>query len=183
VHCAAVLVLCAGAVLVLCAAVHVLQIDKHPLPAYNGVYRTIETHEGFPRYENAQGRQLYRYIPGEMWCLHGEFTPRINHCNAAIDSPLGNIPLGDQDWLVWTNGAHVMTTLNVSTIATAEEASKLWMKYAYAPTRTNHARSTHRRLAPRTETYRQTYRLAEAEAEVEAEAATPSQWVQCCSAN
>jgi hypothetical protein len=185
VHCAAVLVLCAGAVLVLCAAVHVLQIDKHPLPAYNGVYRTIETHEGFPRYENAQGRQLYRYIPGEMWCLHGEFTPRINHCNAAIDSPLGNIPLGDQDWLVWTNGAHVMTTLNVSTIATAEEASKLWMKYAYAPTRTNHARSkhtqaigsSHRDIQTDVQTGRGRGRLTDAEA------ATPSQRVQCCSAS
>jgi len=73
-------------------------------------------------------KQLYRYIPGEMWCLNSEFQPRVNHCNSAIDSPLGDVPTGDQEWLVWRHGetGHRIHTLNLEAVSSPQEACKLW---------------------------------------------------------
>ena len=63
-----------------------------------------------------------------MWCLNSEFQPRVNHCNSAIDSPLGDVPTGDQEWLVWRHGetGHRIHTLNLEAVSSPQEACKLW---------------------------------------------------------
>ena len=51
-----------------------LQLEGHPLPACNGVYRRVgeELHGGFPRYVHASsGMHLYRYQEEEEWCEIG----------------------------------------------------------------------------------------------------------------
>ena len=76
-----------------------MQLEGHPLRAYNGVYRRVgqELHGGFPRYENASsGRQLYRYQAGERWQVSHEFTPDKDACYGYIGSAGGEVPVGAQ---------------------------------------------------------------------------------------
>ena len=78
-----------------------LQLDGHPLPACNGVYRRVgqELHGGFPRYEHASsGRQLYRYQAEERWLVSKQFTPDKNACAGFIRSAGGEVPVGAQAW-------------------------------------------------------------------------------------
>ena len=78
-----------------------LQLEGHPMPAYNGLYRRVgqELHGGFPRYEHASsGRQLYRYQAGEQWQVGSEFNPDKNQCTGHIVSAGGEVPVGAQTW-------------------------------------------------------------------------------------
>ena len=78
-----------------------LQLEGHPLPAYNGVYRRAgeELHGGFPRYEHASsGRQMYRYQVHERWQVSPEFTPDKDPSYGYIGSPGGEVPVGAQTW-------------------------------------------------------------------------------------
>eukprot|EP01048_Picozoa_sp_COSAG05_P012848 COSAG05_NODE_1319_length_5194_cov_20.004534_7_plen_182_part_00 len=78
-----------------------LQLEGHPQPAWNGVYRRVgqELHGGFPRYEHASsGRHLYRYQAGERWFVNHEFTPDKDVSAGYIGSVGGEVPLGAQAW-------------------------------------------------------------------------------------
>ena len=83
-----------------------LQLEGHPLPQYNGVYRRVgqELHGGFPRYEHASsGRQLYRYQADEQWLVSDnefrpDFTPDKDPCSGYIGSAGGEVPVGAQAW-------------------------------------------------------------------------------------
>ena len=78
-----------------------LQLEGHPHPAFNGVYRRVgqELHGGFPRYEQASGgMQLYRYQANERWQVSPEFTPDKDACSGKIGSAGGEVPVGAQAW-------------------------------------------------------------------------------------
>ena len=78
-----------------------LQLEGHPQPACNGVYRRVgqELHGGFPRYEHASsGMQLYRYQANEQWLGMTEFTPDKSVCDGYIGSAGGEVPVGAQAW-------------------------------------------------------------------------------------
>ena len=82
-----------------------LQLEGHPQPAYNGVYRRVgqELHGGFPRYEHASsGMQLYRYQADERWFVNAEFTPDKDACTGYTVG--GEVPVGAQAWQCWVNG-------------------------------------------------------------------------------
>ena len=99
-----------------------LQLEGHPLPAYNGVYRRVgqELHGGFPRYEHASsGRQLYRYQADERWYVHNEFTPDKDRCTGYIGSAGGEVPVGAQAWRCWVNGKFEECTVTVRELVRA----------------------------------------------------------------
>ena len=78
-----------------------LQLEGHPTPAYNGVYRRVgqELHGGFPRYEHASsGMHLYRYQANEQWLVDDEFTPDEDDSAGYISSVGGEVPVGAQAW-------------------------------------------------------------------------------------
>ena len=78
-----------------------LQLEGHPIPQYNGVYRRVgqELHGGFPRYEHASsGMHLYRYQANEKWQVSPEFTPDKDISNGYIVSSGGEVPVGAQAW-------------------------------------------------------------------------------------
>jgi len=78
-----------------------LQLEGHPQPACNGLYRRVgqELHGGFPRYEHASGRmQLYRYQAEEEWRVNTEFTPDKHVCVGYIRSAGGEVPVRAQAW-------------------------------------------------------------------------------------
>ena len=79
-----------------------LQLEGHPTPAFNGMYRRVgqELHGGFPRYEHASsGRQLYRYQAYEEWFLDSDYSPEDTAvAGGKIASARGEVPLGAQTW-------------------------------------------------------------------------------------
>ena len=78
-----------------------LQLEGHPQPAYNGVYRRVgqELHGGFPRYEHASsGKQLYRYQANEQWRIGTEFRPNKSGSHGYSVSAGGEVPVGAQAW-------------------------------------------------------------------------------------
>ena len=78
-----------------------LQLEGHPMPACNGVYRRVgqELHGGFPRYEHASsGMQLYRYQASEQWRVGNKYRPHEDGCAGFIGSGGGEVPVGAQPW-------------------------------------------------------------------------------------
>ena len=105
-----------------------LQLEGHPQPAYNGVYRRVgqELHGGFPRYEHASsGRQLYRYQAEERWQVGAEFTPDKDACYGYIVSAGGEIPVGSQAWRCDVNGKWEERTVTVRELVRAAAPLRL----------------------------------------------------------
>ena len=73
-------------------------VEGHPIAAFNGTYRPRGQHEGWPRFENGQGRHLFRYRPSERWLLRDAFTPESAPCTGYIAAAEGPIPTGAQRW-------------------------------------------------------------------------------------
>ena len=99
-----------------------LQLEGHPTPVYNGVYRRVgqELHGGFPRYEHASsGRHLYRYQANEQWLVNAEFTPDKGACAGYIDSAGGEVPVGAHAWQCWVNDEWEERTVTVRELVRA----------------------------------------------------------------
>ena len=90
----------------LCAVVQAaaFAVEGHPIAAINGTYRPRGQHEGWPRFENEQGRHLFRYRPDEEWHLSTAFTPESGVCVGYIAAAEGPIPTGAQRWM-WGDGS------------------------------------------------------------------------------
>ena len=99
-----------------------LQLEGHPLPAYNGVYRRVgqELHGGFPRYEHASsGRQLYRHQANEQWLVSDEFSPDKDSCYGHIVWTGGEVPVAAQAWRCWLNAKWEERTVTVRELVRA----------------------------------------------------------------
>ena len=99
-----------------------LQLEGHPLPAFNGVYRWVgqELHEGFPRYAHASGgRHLYHYQADERWQVSPEFTPDKDACAGYIGSAGGEVLVGAQAWGCVVNGEWEESTVTVRELVRA----------------------------------------------------------------
>eukprot|EP01046_Picozoa_sp_COSAG06_P044037 COSAG06_NODE_5868_length_3236_cov_24.093720_2_plen_98_part_00 len=70
------------------------------MPAYNGAYRKVSEHKGWPVLRNGAGMFCYRYEPLDRWFLRDEHTPDKNTGNSYIVSAEGPLPIGAQTWQV-----------------------------------------------------------------------------------
>ena len=105
-----------------------LQLEGHPTPACNGVYRRVgqELHGGFPRYEHASsGRQLYRHQANEQWRVGSEFRPDKSACNGKIVSAGGEVPVGAQAWRCWDGKEWEERTVTVRELVRAAAPLRL----------------------------------------------------------
>ena len=73
-------------------------LEGHPLPAYNGAYRKVSEHKGWPVLRNGAGMFCYRYEPKDQWFLRTEHTPDSNLSSSYIASAEGPLPIGAQTW-------------------------------------------------------------------------------------
>ena len=108
-----------------------LQLEGHPTPAYNGVYRRVgqELHGGFPRYEHASsGMQLYRYQVHERWLVSEEFTPDKSVGCGFIGSAGGEVPVGAQAWQCVVNGEWEERTVTVRELVRAAAPLRLVLR-------------------------------------------------------
>ena len=108
-----------------------LQLEGHPQPACNGVYRRVgeELHGGFPRYEHASsGRQLYRYQAHERWQVSREFTPDNGACSGYIGSAGGEVPVGAQPWQCLVNDKWEDRTVTVRELVRAAAPLRLVLR-------------------------------------------------------
>ena len=108
-----------------------LQLEGHPMPAYNGVYRRVgqELHGGFPRYEHASsGMHLYRYQAKEQWRVGPEFTPDKGACIGYIGSAGGEVPVGAQAWQCWDDKKWEERTVTVRELVRAAAPLRLVLR-------------------------------------------------------
>ena len=73
-------------------------LEGHPEPAFNGAYRKVSEHKGWPVLRNGAGKFCYRYEPKDEWLLNDEHTPDSNPCVSCIASLEGPLPIGAQTW-------------------------------------------------------------------------------------
>ena len=73
-------------------------LEGHPSPQYNSLYLPAGEHEGWPRFESAEGKHLYRHIEGEKWFVAAKFEPDTRKRAASALTPHGRLPVGTSDW-------------------------------------------------------------------------------------
>eukprot|EP01046_Picozoa_sp_COSAG06_P040264 COSAG06_NODE_4852_length_3906_cov_4.946677_5_plen_202_part_00 len=89
-------------------------LEGHPTPAYNGAYRKVSEHKGWPVLRNGAGKFCYRYEPQDKWLLSPEHTPGKSACYSWIVSTEGPLPIGAQTWRCWVDGKWVDGSLSVT---------------------------------------------------------------------
>ena len=66
---------------------------------YNSVYRVAGKHEGWPRFESAEGKHLFRHVAGGEWMLASRFPPAAGQADGASVRALGGaLPIGEREW-------------------------------------------------------------------------------------
>ena len=73
-------------------------LEGHPTPAYNGAYRKVSEHKGWPVLRNGAGKFCYRREPTDSWYLSDKHRPDESACNSSIVSAEGPLPIGAQTW-------------------------------------------------------------------------------------
>jgi hypothetical protein len=73
-------------------------LEGHPLPGYNGAYRKVSEHKGWPVLRNGAGMFCYRYEPTDDWHLNDKHAPDSDACFSYIKSAEGPLPIGAQTW-------------------------------------------------------------------------------------
>ena len=91
-------------------------LEGHPTPAYNGAYRKVSEHKGWPVLRNGAGMFCYRYEPRDEWFLWRKHTPDSNTCISAIASAEGPLPIGAQTWQCYVDGKWVESSLSVTVL-------------------------------------------------------------------
>jgi hypothetical protein len=72
-------------------------VEGHPTGVFNGVYRKVSEHRGWPVLRNVAGKYCYRHETTDMWFLSSELTPDRGFCNAYIQT-VDEVPVGTQTW-------------------------------------------------------------------------------------
>ena len=104
-------------------------VEGMPQPKFDGVYERAGEHAGWPRFKNAAGAHLFRYIDGGEWFLHDSFDPSAPRASAHIRAADGPLPIGEQPWLVWMAGKWTSVPLTVSLLATAGDVQHITGRY------------------------------------------------------
>ena len=91
-------------------------LEGHPTPAFNGAYRKVSEHKGWPVLRNGAGRFCYRYEPDDRWFLSNVNTPDDSACTSNIASSEGPLPIGAQTWQCWDDGKWVGRSLSVTVL-------------------------------------------------------------------
>ena len=79
-------------------------IEGNVQTAYNGVYRHVSEHRGWPVLQNEDGRYLYRHEETGQWFLRKKHTPDEIRCASSIEAKDGPLPTGAQTWRCWVDG-------------------------------------------------------------------------------
>ena len=91
-------------------------LEGHPLPDFNGAYRKVSEHKGWPVLRNGAGMFCYRYEPYDQWYLNVEHTPDSDTRNSWIESAEGPLPSGAQTWRCWDDRKWVDGSLSVTVL-------------------------------------------------------------------
>ena len=91
-------------------------LEGHPLPAFNGAYRKVSEHKGWPVLRNGAGRFCYRYEPLDQWLLCNEHTPDSDSRNSYIVSVEGPLPIGAQTWQCYIDKKWLKSSLSVTVL-------------------------------------------------------------------
>jgi hypothetical protein len=91
-------------------------LEGHPLPAYNGAYRKVSEHKGWPVLRNGAGMFCYRYEPADQWELSDKHAPDSGTSVSNIVSAEGPLPSGAQTWRCWVDGEWVDRSLSVTVL-------------------------------------------------------------------
>jgi hypothetical protein len=91
-------------------------LEGHPTPAFNGAYRKVSEHKGWPVLRNGAGMFCYRYEPYDQWLLNTEHTPDSEACASGIVSVEGPLPSGAQTWRCYVDGKWVESSLSVTVL-------------------------------------------------------------------
>ena len=91
-------------------------LEGNPLPAFNGAYRKVSEHKGWPVLRNGAGMFCYRYELADRWFLSTEHAPDSDRRNSSIASAEGPLPIGAQTWqcydgVDWVDGSLSVTVL------------------------------------------------------------------------
>eukprot|EP01046_Picozoa_sp_COSAG06_P051293 COSAG06_NODE_8339_length_2199_cov_5.181429_1_plen_83_part_10 len=76
-------------------------LEGHPTPAFNGAYRKVSEHKGWPVLRNGAGMFCYHYEPLDKWVLRDKHAPDKADAASNIASAEGPLPIGAQTWQVW----------------------------------------------------------------------------------
>ena len=91
-------------------------LEGHPDADFNGAYRKVSEHKGWPVLRNGAGRFCYRYEPTDDWFLWKEHTPDSDIRNSWIASAEGPLPIGAQTWGCCGGGKWVDRSLSVTVL-------------------------------------------------------------------
>jgi hypothetical protein len=91
-------------------------LEGHPTPAYNGAYRKVSEHRGWPVLRNGAGKFCYRYEPRDEWLLSNTHTPDKDNANSHIDAAEGPLPIGAQTWQCYVDGKWVDRSLSMTVL-------------------------------------------------------------------
>ena len=97
-------------------------LEGHPVASYNGVYRKVSEHKGWPVLQRepafmSRAAFCYYYEPTYTWFLSPQQSPDKGAGHACIASVDGPLPSGAQTWQVAVGGKFVDQQLRVSVMA------------------------------------------------------------------
>ena len=91
-------------------------LEGHPWPFFNGAYRKVSEHKGWPVLRNGAGMFCYRYEPDDQWFLWNEHTPDSGTANSWIASAEGPLPIGAQTWQCYIDKKWLKSSLSVTVL-------------------------------------------------------------------
>ena len=91
-------------------------LEGHPTPAYNGAYRKVSEHKGWPVLRNGAGMFCYHYGLTDSWFLNNEHAPDKSTCYSYIRSAEGPLPIGAQTWQCYVDGKWADHSLSVTVL-------------------------------------------------------------------
>jgi hypothetical protein len=91
-------------------------LEGHPTPAFNGAYRKVSEHKGWPVLRNGTGKFCYRYEPNDEWLLSDKHTPDEDAATSWIASAEGPLSIGAQTWRCYVDGEWVDRSLSVTVL-------------------------------------------------------------------
>eukprot|EP01046_Picozoa_sp_COSAG06_P050747 COSAG06_NODE_8112_length_2270_cov_15.704744_1_plen_136_part_10 len=91
-------------------------LEGHPDANFNGAYRKVSEHKGWPVLRNGAGMFCYRYEPLNKWFLRAKHLPDSDGCTSSIVSAEGPLPSGAQTWQGWVDRKWVDRSLSVTVL-------------------------------------------------------------------
>ena len=101
-------------------------IEGMPQSEYNAVYLPAGEHEGWLRFESAEGKHLYRLVDLQVWWIRDTFDPAAKGAKGHVSAADGLLPVGQRQWQVAlvAGGGYTDLPLTVSLLAVGAEEVK-----------------------------------------------------------